>query len=72
VNPHPEPQPVAFGGVSDETVCGWCGEKGATVVLVTVTPQGAAEHKLLDYYQRRGFANTGRLILERDLGNSQP
>lgn len=50
-----------------EAVCSWCREQGVTAVLVTVTPQGATEHKLLDYYARRGFANTGRLILERAL-----
>ena len=38
-------------------------------LLVTVTPQGAAEHKLLDYYGRRGFANTVRVLLERTLGD---
>jgi aminoglycoside 6'-N-acetyltransferase I len=51
-----------------EAVCNWCSEEGATVVLVTVTPEGEANHKLLDYYQRRGFAHTGRVILERALG----
>jgi aminoglycoside 6'-N-acetyltransferase I len=51
-----------------EAVCSWCSEERATVVLVTVTPEGEANHKLLDYYQRRGFAHTGRVILERALG----
>jgi GNAT superfamily N-acetyltransferase len=67
----PQARGRGIAGALIEAVCSWCGEKGATVVLVTVTPQGAAEHKLLDYYQRRGFANTGRLILERALGSSQ-
>jgi aminoglycoside 6'-N-acetyltransferase I len=52
-----------------EAVCRWCCDQGVSVLLVTVTPAGAAEHKLLDYYQRRGFSNTGRLILERALGD---
>jgi GNAT superfamily N-acetyltransferase len=54
-----------------EAVCVWCVQKRATVVLVTVTPKGMAEHNLLDYYQRRGFVNTGRIILERTLGDDR-
>jgi len=50
-----------------EAACQWCDKQGVSVVLVTVTPAGAAEHKLLDYYQQRGFANTGRVILARAL-----
>jgi GNAT superfamily N-acetyltransferase len=48
-------------------VCDWCSEREVSVLLVTVTPEGESEHKLLDCYQRRGFTNTGRLILEREL-----
>ena len=51
-----------------EAVCNWCSGEGATVVLVTVTPEGEANHRLVDYYQRRGFAHPGRVILERALG----
>jgi GNAT superfamily N-acetyltransferase len=54
-----------------EAVCAWCRERGVSTVLVTVTPEGDTEHKLLDYYERRGFANTGRVILERALGDRQ-
>jgi len=50
-----------------EAVCAWCREMGVSAVLVTVTPEGEEEHKLLGYYQRRGFLNTRRLILERTL-----
>ena len=50
-----------------EAVCAWCCEMGVSAVLVTVTPEGEKEHKLLDYYQRRRFVNTRRLILERTL-----
>jgi len=52
-----------------EAVCAWCCEMGVSAVLVMVTPEGEKEHKLLDYYQRRGFVNTRRLILERTLGD---
>lgn len=48
-----------------EAVCGWCYEKQVSVVLVTVTPEGATEHQLTEFYRRRGFADTGRVILER-------
>jgi aminoglycoside 6'-N-acetyltransferase I len=50
-----------------EAVCTWCSRAGVTAVLVTVTPEGEADHNLIDYYQRRGFTNTGRVILERAL-----
>jgi len=50
-----------------EAVCAWCREMEVSAVLVTVTPEGEEEHNLLDYYQRRGFVNTRRLILERAL-----
>ncbi len=54
-----------------EAVCAWCRERGVSAVLVTVTPEGEAEHNLLDYYERRGFTNTGRVILERALTASE-
>jgi len=54
-----------------EAVCAWCRERGVSAVLVTVTPEGERAHKLLEYYQRRGFANTGRVILERTLGDGR-
>lgn len=50
-----------------EAVCNWCAEQEIRVVLVTVTPHGDRTHNLLDYYQRRGFINKGRVILERRL-----
>jgi len=50
-----------------EAACEWCSGQEVTAVLVTVTPEGEAKHKLLDYYQQHGFTNTGRLIMERDL-----
>lgn len=50
-----------------EAACAWCREAGVSVVLVTVTPQGNASHGLLDYYTQRGFATTGRVIMERPL-----
>ena len=65
----PEARGCGIAGAMIEAVCSWCQEEGGTVVLVTVTQEGEANHKLLDYYQRRGFTNPGRLILERALGD---
>jgi aminoglycoside 6'-N-acetyltransferase I len=45
----------------------WCRAQGCTTLLVTVTREGEAAHKLMDFYQRRGFVNTGRVILEQRL-----
>jgi GNAT superfamily N-acetyltransferase len=45
----------------------WCREQGCTALLVTVTREGEATHRLMDFYQRRGFVNTGRVILEHRL-----
>lgn len=45
----------------------WCKDKGVSAILVTVTPEGEKKHKLLEFYQQQGFANHGRLILERSL-----
>jgi aminoglycoside 6'-N-acetyltransferase I len=50
-----------------KAVCAWCREQGCTAVLVTITPEGEAAHGLLGFYQRRGFVNTGRVILECSL-----
>jgi len=58
------------GGVASaliEKVCSWCQERGCTTLLVTVIPEGEATHNLIDFYGRLGFANTGRVILERAL-----
>ncbi len=50
-----------------EAVCAWCLDKGVKVVLVTVTPEGETRHALLDYYQRHGFTNTKRIIMQREI-----
>jgi len=50
-----------------EAVCAWCREQGCAAALVTVTPAGEAAHGLIDFYRRRSFVHTGRVILERDL-----
>lgn len=65
----PEARGCGIAGALIEAVCSWCRGEGATVVLVTVTPQGETNHGLVDYYRRRGFTNTGRVILERALAD---
>ena len=50
-----------------ESVCNWCNQLGCRMVQVTVTPQGEATHGLMDFYQQRGFVNTRRVLLERNL-----
>jgi GNAT superfamily N-acetyltransferase len=45
----------------------WCRAQGCTALLVTVTQEGEAAHGLTDFYQRHGFLNTGRVILEHRL-----
>lgn len=70
----PEVRGSGVAGALIEEVCSWCQQRGCTTVLVTVTPEGEATHNLIDFYGRRGFANTGRVILERALrsGAEQP
>ena len=50
-----------------EEVIAWCRDRGVTAILVTVTPEGDRKHKLLEFYQRQGFLNHDRLVLERFL-----
>ena len=63
----PEERGSGVASALIEAVCAWCCEKQVSVVLVTVTPEGETEHKLLGFYRQRGFANTGCVILERAL-----
>lgn len=50
-----------------EVVITWCRDKGVSAILVTVTPEGDKKHNLLDFYQRQGFVNHGRFLLEYSL-----
>lgn len=63
----PEARGAGVAGGLLEAICAWCRQKGWTALLVTVTPDGEAHHHLSRFYQRRGFARTGRVILERAL-----
>ena len=48
-------------------VAAWCRAQGCTALQIIVTPEGEAQHGLVDYYARRGFAHTGRVVLEQRL-----
>ena len=50
-----------------DRVAGWAADHGCSVVLVTVTPQGERSHTLTDFYERLGFSDLGRRLLERPL-----
>ncbi len=63
----PEERGSGVASALIEAACAWCCEQGVSVVLVTVTPEGEIEHSLTDFYRRRGFDSTGRVILERAL-----
>ncbi|MBN1315600.1 MAG: GNAT family N-acetyltransferase [Anaerolineales bacterium] len=52
-----------------ETVYTWCRARHVSTLLVTVTPEGDSTYNLLDFYERRGFKNRGRVLLERNIFN---
>lgn len=63
----PDERGTGVGSKLIGEVIGWCSERGVSSILVTVTPEGEIKHQLIEYYSRRGFTNTRRLILERTL-----
>ena len=65
VLPHARQSGVASALI--EEACAWCREQGCTAVLATVTMEGEAAHGLKGFYRRRGFTDTGRVIVERRL-----
>ena len=48
-------------------VARWATDRGCSAVLVTVTPEGERAHTLTDFYERLGFSDRGRRLLERPL-----
>jgi aminoglycoside 6'-N-acetyltransferase I len=63
----PSARKSGVAGALIDAVRVWCRAQGCTTLLVTVTREGEAAHKLVDFYRRRGFVNTGRVILEHRL-----
>jgi GNAT superfamily N-acetyltransferase len=41
----------------------WCRERGCASVQVVITPEGQDAHDLLGFYNRLGFAPTGRTLV---------
>jgi len=54
-------------GALVDAVVAWAGSQGCHDLEVVLTPQAQANQALLDWYDRRGFRKTGRIILEREL-----
>ncbi|HEV2546922.1 MAG TPA: GNAT family N-acetyltransferase [Stellaceae bacterium] len=45
----------------------WCRERGCASVQVVITPEGQGAHDLLGFYERLGFAPTGRTLVLYEL-----
>lgn len=65
------PEARGYGIASSliEAICAWGIEHGCTTLLVTITKHGESQYNLTEFYQRRNFINSGRIILERFLSN---
>jgi GNAT superfamily N-acetyltransferase len=48
-------------------VCEWCKERNCSRVEVCITPEGEAAHGLSRFYDKLGFAATGRDMLYKSL-----
>lgn len=58
-------------GVGDAMVehcVSWAAERGCAHVEIVVTPESPSRTGLINWYAKRGFRNTGRVILERYTG----
>ena len=51
-----------------EAAAEWAAGRGCSDVEVVLTPQARANGRLVAWYAARGFADTGRRIIERTLG----
>ena len=45
----------------------WCRARGCASVQVVITPEGQSAHDLIGFYNRLGFAPTGRTLVLREL-----
>lgn len=59
----PEARGSGVGGALIASVKDWCRTQGCTLISVVVTPKGQAAHNLIEYYNRRGFEETGRTLM---------
>lgn len=46
----------------------WCTDRGCHDIEVVVSPDGEMRHGLTSWYRTLGFVDTGRKIMQRDLG----
>jgi aminoglycoside 6'-N-acetyltransferase I len=66
----PEARGTGAGTALIRAVEGWCQTRGCTALEVVVTPEGQQAHDLIGYYRRRGFQESGRVILLRSLAET--
>ncbi len=66
----PEARGRGVAGALIDAARAWCRERDCAVLAVVVTPAGQAERGLLDFYARRGFRASGRVLLYDDLGEA--
>ena len=65
VRPEARSKGVARGLI--DAAIAWCQAAGCRAILVTVTPEGDQAHGLVEFYRRRGFAMTDRMIARLEL-----
>lgn len=59
----PKVRRSGVGGALITAVKDWCRAQGCSLVSIVVTPEGQAAHNLIEYYDRRGFRETGRVLM---------
>lgn len=59
----PQARAAGVGSALIGAVKDWCRSQGCSLVAVIVTPEGQAAHNLIEYYNARGFRETGRTLL---------
>jgi aminoglycoside 6'-N-acetyltransferase I len=59
----PEARRSGVGEALIASVKDWCRTRGCTLLSVVVTREGQATHNLIEYYDRRGFKETGRTLM---------
>jgi len=56
-----------IAGIMVEHCMDWAAQRGCADVEIVVTPESPNRAELISWYTARGFRNTGRIILERDV-----
>jgi GNAT superfamily N-acetyltransferase len=55
-----------------EAALDWCRARGCALVLVTVTSEGEAAHRLSRFYDKLGFVDTQRTLMALSLSEQSP